>query len=601
MAGGLLLRLIFFAGLAPSSGFPYILDEGNYVDLAVPLSQGMGFVEKWVWLRPPGYPAFVASFLVAGGTLSDAILAQILLSVANIGVIYAVAVEVFARRPDVPRGKAEAAGLMAAGLTAANPHIVLYANLFMVETPYMLAFSVILWVLLRVRRAWSAWSTENPQMSGLPPRRVLLSMGIVGFVAAAAILVRSLLLTFMPLLLAWFWWILPRPEGTTRRLFPGRRWNAAALSSIAVLVVVMFLTIAPWTIRNYVRYDRFLLVDAVGGHNLWQYNDKIGRDEIVARLAAIPNPVDRDRYASEQGVRAIMADPLSFARDAAERFGDSWPVEHFNEYRVSIKNKFPGVDCTWMDLYAWLGTGFYLGLGLLTLWGFFIAPGRAVKGLFLLSLLHYLVTSMLTHVEFRYRIPLYPFMSLYGGWALMGMLSWRRRPGLPKQAAPGTRKAGLASAGLLSLLFTGQCLLFMLPGLTSSIRFERRYTAGKSLMAAGSYEAALAEFEGAEQVDRSCACLFRDMGLVYGKLGRADEERAAYTTAISREEQDWRTRALLSDRLRSAGDRRFAGPLRTTRPEFRLEQLAWAWDNLAPPLTSTLDIGGNDLGYIKGF
>ncbi|HUP27248.1 MAG TPA: hypothetical protein VM409_02350, partial [Chloroflexia bacterium] len=47
--------------------------------------------------------------------------------------------------------------------------------------------------------------------------------------------------------------------------------------------------------------------------------------------------------------------------------------------------------------------------------------------------------------------------------------------------------------------------------------------------------------------------------------------------------------------------RRFAGPLRTTRPEFRLEQLAWAWDNLAPPLTSTLDIGGNDLGYIKGF
>src|SRR5688500_19428248 len=67
MAGGLLPRLIFLYAALPSRRFPFILDDGNYVDLAVPLSQGMGFVEKWVWLRPPGYPLFLAAMLVLSG------------------------------------------------------------------------------------------------------------------------------------------------------------------------------------------------------------------------------------------------------------------------------------------------------------------------------------------------------------------------------------------------------------------------------------------------------------------------------------------------------------------------------------------------------
>src|SRR5437867_10170462 len=153
MVGGLLLRLIFFTGSLPSRGAPFIRDEQNYVGLAIPLYHGEGFVDKWVWLRPPGYPLFMVAFmLLSGGQLPLAALAQIVLSVANIGVAYALALEVFGHRADVPLGKARAVGLVSAGLMAANPHVVFYANLFMVETLYMLALSVAVLALLRALR-----------------------------------------------------------------------------------------------------------------------------------------------------------------------------------------------------------------------------------------------------------------------------------------------------------------------------------------------------------------------------------------------------------------------------------------------------------------
>ena len=497
-------------------------------------------------------------------------------------------------------------GLASAGLMALNPHVAFYANLFMVETPYMLAFTMLLWLLLRALRSWEA----NPQ--SMPTRQVFLLMAAAGVLSALAILVRSLLLSFSPLLLVWFWWVLPRPEGTKRRFFPSRRWSLAAILPIGLFVVAMFAVILPWTVRNYLHYDRFLLVDAVGGHNLWQYNDTIGREEIVERLAAIPNPVDRDRYAMQQGQRAILANPGTFARDALDRFFTSWSVERFSELKVSIKNKYPGTDCLYMDLFAWLETMFYVGFGLLTLWGFVLAPGRTLKGLFLLALLHYLATNIVTHVEFRYRIPLYPLATIYAGWMAVELFvrASRRRRRTPsiqsglngsRHFQTGTTRAVFAVLTLLSILFIGQSIYYALPGFADALRFERRYLEGKSRMDNGDYAGALSSFEGAELIDRGCACLYRNIGLAQGKLGQANEERASYSTAISREEHDWRTRALLSDRARAAGDSRFAGPLRATRPEFRAEQLHWAWENLTPPPRSTVDVGGDDLGYIMGF
>ncbi|MFL5733593.1 MAG: hypothetical protein ACJ78Q_10370, partial [Chloroflexia bacterium] len=434
MAAGLLLRLVFFAASLPSGGAPFIRDETNYVGLAVPLSEGQGFVDKWVWLRPPGYPIFVAIFTaLGGGNLSLAVLAQILLSVANIGLVYLLAVEVFEAGAGVSARKAQVVGLAAAAMMALNPHVVFYANLLMVETLYMLALTVMVWALLRALRAF------GPASGPAHNRQGFALVALAGLAAGAAVLTRSLLLTFVPLLLGWFWWALGRgpaaddgrwttddggedtgsltPSSIVHRplSLPRRR----RLLPLALFLVAMFALILPWTVRNYLRYDRFLLVETTGGYNLWIYNDpNTGPQEIDQRLLEIPNPVDRERYAAQQGVKAITGNLPAFGVVAVERFIGAWPVDRFYEFRVFLRDKYPGTDCTNLDIFAWLGTLFYIGLGLLVIWGLVAAPGRTFKVLVLLLLLHYGVVTAFSNQEFRFRMPLYPFLSLYAGWAL---------------------------------------------------------------------------------------------------------------------------------------------------------------------------------------
>ncbi len=618
MLGGLFLRLVFFSAAVPSGGLPYVVDEGNYVGIAGPLSEGLGFVDKWAWLRPPGYPAFLTFFLVVWHSLLVASFVQILLSVANIGLIYALVMELFDLRPGVPRGRAQATGLLAAGLMAVNPHAVFYATLFMPETLYMLALTVMAWLVLRGIRVW------RTKESGSVSRKSLLLFVLAGVAAASAIYLRSLLLTFVPLLLAWLWWVLPRPqreeraggatEAKSRSIFiPFKsRWSMRALLPPIVFLIAMFGAILPWTVRNYFEYNRFMLVDAIGGLNIWQYNDNLSRDDIIARLMQIPNPVDRDRYAGEQGVRAILANPTSFVTDATERFSDSWPVESFTELRVSLRDKYPGMDCIYLDVYAGLETVFYIAFGLLAIWGLALAPGSGFKGLFFLFLLHYAVTTMFAHAEFRYRMPLYPFATVYAGWAISNLqfrLSnlglGRRRVPERAEATPANSKFKTQNSKLLplavSILFLLQSGIIAVPGVWKGVRFERRYLEGEGQMARGDYKGALASFLGAEAIDKGCSCLYRQIGLAYGKLGQSDAERTAYITALSREAYDWRSAALLSANLRAAGSPRASDPVRFTRPEYRSEQQAWAWDNLSPPLTSQLDVGGADIGYLKGF
>jgi hypothetical protein len=614
MVGGFLLRLIFFTASLPYGGMPLIVDEGNYVGLALPLSQGMGFVDKWVWLRPPGYPLFLASILaLTGGSLSAAAFVQVLLSVANIGVVYALTVEVFRLRSDVPPAKAQAAGLVAAGLMAVNPHVVFYSNLFMVETLYLLGLTMVMWALLRARRAWR---TDGAS------RQAVAFMVVAGAVGGATVLVRSLLLSFTPLLLAWFWWVLPRSGDSTRRNPFALRWSGRALLPLAAFVVAMFAVILPWTVRNYTRYERFLLVETTGGYQLWLYNDNISRDEVNSRLMAIRNPVDREQYASQQAQHAILSNLPAFANDAVHRFVEAWPVDDFSEYKTFFRNKYPAGDSTPRDIYAWLGTIFYIGLGILTIWGFALAPGRTFKGLVLLVLLHYALTTMITHAEFRYRMPLYPFASIYAGWAIISLASLRSNR--MRNAECGMRNTVNASrithhasrsansalriphsafllAALLSLVFLLQSLSLALPGFTDAIRYERRYMSGKSRMEAGDYAGALADFEGAAAIDKTCACLYRNIGLAHGMLGESDAERAAYTTAIAREEHDWKARALLTDRLRAAGDPQANRPYAGTRAEFQMVQQRWAWENLAPPAAHEVDVGAVDIGYVMGF
>jgi hypothetical protein len=539
---------------------------------------------------------------------------------------------------------------------------------FLTETLYAFLLSVMLWAMVRGVAVWrgeshhrwpatglqstdgpvaalpaqnSAPATQNPSDTQSYRLKTWGLLVLAGLAAGLAVLTRSLLLSFLPVVLVWLWWALSRPAGR----WAGHTWRTRARAAIfhsALFLSATCAVILPWTIRNYLTYHRFLLVDTTGGYNLWLYNDRIGKEEIERQLTQIRNPVDREQYAIQHALQAITSDLPAFTRRAAERFANAWRVEQFQELRFTIRDQYPGTDCTNLDIYGWGETIFYVGFVLLTIWGLATTAGvraeagagagYAFKGLFALALVHYAVTTMLTFEGFRFRAPLYPFASVYAGWALWSLVTalvrWMRQSGsgrfrfrLPAPAISGQgsdRVEGTANtvgagpgprpgpvpvglAAMLSIVFLVHSGAVALPGLINSIKYERRYLQGKAKMAEGDFAGALAAFSGAALLDRECACLFRYIGIAHGKLGEADAERAAYRSALIPEEQDWRTRALLSDRMRAAGDPRAMMIIRNTAPPFRAEQLNWAWDNLNPAPVWQLDVGGADIGYLKGF
>ncbi|HET7187381.1 MAG TPA: hypothetical protein VFI52_04470, partial [Gemmatimonadaceae bacterium] len=119
---------------------------------------------------------------------------------------------------------------------------------------------------------------------------------IAGALCGAAILVRPAMLFFLPVAGVWL---------TARR-----RAALAVALAIAALTVV-----APWTIRNYRTYGRFVLVASEGGVTFWTGNHPLARGE--GDLAANPD-IKRAEIAfraSHPGLTAEQLEPLYY-RDA---------------------------------------------------------------------------------------------------------------------------------------------------------------------------------------------------------------------------------------------------------------------------------------------
>ena len=135
---------------------------------------------------------------------------------------------------------------------------------------------------------------------------------LCGFLAGAAALVRSSGLLLLVPLAAGF--LLPGAD------VPGRRWRNAAL-----VLAVACAVLAPWTVRNYVLFDRFVPVSNNGGLNLAVGNNPsnpVARNSVVDSLWAREeawasvggkewNEAQRDSFFASLGVHYMREHPLT--------------------------------------------------------------------------------------------------------------------------------------------------------------------------------------------------------------------------------------------------------------------------------------------------
>ncbi|MFZ0427224.1 MAG: glycosyltransferase family 39 protein [Acidobacteriota bacterium] len=319
---------------------PGIYDQVSYHTLADRVLDGHGFSFATNWWpatkanQPTAHWSFLYTlYLVAiYGVFGVHPLVARLVQALIVGILqpwltWRIAGRIFSRR----------VALLAAGVSAVYAYFIYYAGALMSEAFYIVALLLVFDLVMRLgerpdaanrgREAWSLW----------------LSLGLVLGIAA---LLRQVFLLVIPLLFAWI--IVRRLMGRQDEGPADPGWAMKTLSKrfplrgLLVASLVLLATIVPWTVRNYLAFHQFVLLNTNAGFVLFWGNHPIHKDHFIPILpAGGPSYVDLlpislkkldeaslDRALMKRGIGFVTADPTRFALlslSRAEEYFRFWP------------------------------------------------------------------------------------------------------------------------------------------------------------------------------------------------------------------------------------------------------------------------------------
>lgn len=359
--------------------------------------------------RPPLYPAFIAVlFHVFGNNLLAVVLAQIALSIVTALLISRVAA---VYKPT--------AAPWVLGAMMLSPFEAVYTGALLSETltTFLLVASASAMIMLT---GWLRWV-------------------IGGILFGLAILCRDI---YWPLIVlvgaAW----LVAGSGSVRK-----RWQVAM-----ILLVITFLTVLPWTARNFFVTERFIPVsEGRLGLSLWMgtwaidaeftksdatgtrvYPPQAFRNEEEQRLvahasASSTDPKESDRIFRKLAMDRIGDEPLAVLGRSIARAPRLWLGTRFEIFNLNAK-WFPYGSGSWRlaKSLLWGVNALLLTLGML---GFYLAWRERSAALWLALPIVYTaaVYFPLNSFESRYSQPVFPFVLVFAGIALATIAQWHFR------------------------------------------------------------------------------------------------------------------------------------------------------------------------------
>ncbi|MCX7789131.1 MAG: glycosyltransferase family 39 protein [Chloroflexaceae bacterium] len=571
-------------------------DEQEYFNAALILLREWRYQEL-LFMRPPLYPLFLAaSIVVVDSLVQNLRLVQALVSTATIPVVYLLSREV-ALALDRPPVAARRAGLAAALLAALSYTLAANATELLAETLFLFALTASFWLLVRAGRHGAAWRA-----------------GVAGMAVGLASLVRSMALPLLPL--GGLWLLIGRGGATWRRA--------------AVFVLAGCLVILPWTFRNYLVYGGLILIDTTGAENLWLDNDPAGREAVKAQLFALgEDRLARQQLAARAGWAAIRDDPARFAAKAWGELLRFFALEHTDDMRARPQIWVRPAD-VWLRLI--LGDGLWLLLALAGSYGLargLLQPGagggwratlRSPAWLLAPWALYVILTTLVFHVELRYRLPLYPALLPFAGLTLTGQSapSAARRaphPGASRPAVPVSTSAGLQTNGARPSLHDFVALLAPFAVLTLTLLHVNYVALGWQLglkhWRLARAEAALERGDAAGARRAASAALERDEGSALARIALARAELlsgnlpaalAHLDDAVAVLPDHPQARVLRGDVRRALGDTAGARADLAYETASLQDLQRWLWERGITPPPARLPLGnGLDLGFIAGF
>ena len=558
-----LVRLPFIRTGTVQADLTLVGDEGNYVLNAVAMLDGTLAAQDRVlpWMRAP-----VPSLVAAGAarftnsnpawTIVPAISINLLLSVVLVALVAAI----------TRRLAGERASLLAALGMALLPTWIFYPQLVLSETLFTTLLVWAVWWLVRV--------------PGEHPNRHWLALGAILGLAA---LCRSTAITVLPL----FWLI----------AFVQTRRIKATAQVILLTTLALGAVVAPWTLRNIIVHGGVVLVDTAGAYTLWQDNTLLPRAEVKSIVLDYFGPVERQAFASAAARREITADWGRFGRNAVTRIGRALLPEPAIGYRDDWLRAYPNGAMLWAEAYGIGSVVSYAVLLPLALWGamrLWRRDTRAGRSFVMLVgglVAHYLFQTATTHYSQRFLAPLFPLFGVLGAVVLA---DWRTHWRELFATWTGRAIVGLTVIFWLASWPYNQPLL---PSLAADWHWLR----GASCRDA----ADLVQLRAAQaSVPKPVWRLTTTVGRCEVAQGEVEGGIATLWQAVEQantiEQPAADAHAALVDAYRTNGDLASARDAQQIATSGQMALLDWAWRDVPPPAT-TLDLGGLDAGYVRGF
>lgn len=403
---------------------PGTADQTSYHNLALRLLAGHGFTfgEDWWPVTQAGEPtahwSFLYTYYLAGvyAVFGAHPLAARLIQALVVGVLHPLLVYQLGKRTF-----RSSVGLLGAGLTAVYIYFIYYAGTLMTEPFYITAILASLYMALKLLE-------QAEQGAGRPLYATGLAFGLV---LAATVLFRQIFLLLIPFIFLWLLW----------------KIGFKKVGPLILAGLVLVVSLAPFTIYNYIRFNRFVLLNTNAGYAFfWGNHPRYGTQFIPILpseeyLRMIPRELIQmdeaqlDQELLKRALGFIADDPARYLALSVSRipaYFMFWPSS--DSGLLSNISRLASFGLVWPFMLAGFLCSFYLKPWSLRLW--------LDRPVFLLQLfiLLYTVIHLLTWALIRYRLPVDAVSLLFAGQTLLLLYRWlsRRNPSWLSMQKPGS-------------------------------------------------------------------------------------------------------------------------------------------------------------------
>jgi 4-amino-4-deoxy-L-arabinose transferase-like glycosyltransferase len=390
-------------------------DAFRYHWFAENLAAGHGFIHlnsEPTAFWPPGYPLLLAALYKLFGV--NALWGQLMnvaLAVGVVGLTYVLARYTLT----------ESAGLVAAGIVALFPSLVLFTAVTVSETTFTFLALLALSILMLEQ------NRKRPH-----PLLLVLAGLITGYTA----LTRGQAV-FLPVVAVPFWYLASRNLRTTAFRF-------------AVVTVITLLTVVPWTVRNALQMNAFVPVSTNAGVDLWigHHDGASGKGQFADELVyGRPDlePVAGEVWANDEGFRRAtefaLQEPLQEIRLPVLKLFYLYQNDEEGLRWNDGHGEQPWMGHTlWMRLRA-VSNGYYYVVMAFGLLGGALLQLRLHKPQVLLIvslILYWTAVHLVFFGDPRFHAPVMPLVAICAAAALTWL--WDR-PGSPPLRYPRTPPA----------------------------------------------------------------------------------------------------------------------------------------------------------------